>query len=135
VPAVTALASPAMRPEAIDAEALEQLVLVCLEVLARLAQARGHRTRAARLHGAAGLLRQRQTACPAIRLTSREWDVALRVAGGASNRQIALELVVSERTVDTHVSHILNKLDLVSRAQIAAWVVQRHPALPLRPAS
>ena len=56
-------------------------------------------------------------------LTSREWDVAVRVARGASNRQIAHELVVSERTVDTHVSHILRKLALVSRAQIAAWVV------------
>jgi DNA-binding NarL/FixJ family response regulator len=128
---MSALANPTVRHEGLDAESLEQLVLVCLENLASLAQARGHGTRAARLHNAAGLLRQDQARCPSAQLTSREWDVALRVAGGASNRQIARELVVSDRTVDTHVSHILNKLDLVSRAQIAAWVVQRHRALPL----
>jgi DNA-binding NarL/FixJ family response regulator len=113
---------------ATDAE-LEELVLTCLEDLACLAQACGHQTRAARLYDAAGLLRRDELRTPtADELTAREWDVAMRVAQGSSNRQIGLELVVSERTVDTHVSHILNKLGLVSRAQIAAWVVQRHPA-------
>jgi serine/threonine-protein kinase PknK len=53
--------------------------------------------------------------------------VALLVAHGHFNRQIADRLVVSERSVDTHVSHILRKLELVSRAQIAAWVVEQQP--------
>ena len=60
---------------------------------------------------------------PAHALSAREWEVAVLVTRGCSNRQIADELVVSERTVDTHVSHILHKLCLNSRAQIAAWVV------------
>lgn len=60
---------------------------------------------------------------PAQGLTPREWEVAVLVTRGCSNRQIAEELVLSERTVDTHVSHILYKLRLRARAQIAAWVV------------
>ena len=60
---------------------------------------------------------------PAHALSAREWEVAVLVTRGCSNRQIADELVVSERTVDTHVSHILHKLYISSRAQIAAWVV------------
>lgn len=111
-----------------DAESIEELVLVCLENLANLAQARGNGPRAALLLDAVGLLRHEPTTAASAELTSREWDVAVRVARGASNRQIAQDLIVSERTVDTHVSHILNKLALVSRAQIAAWVVRRHPS-------
>jgi DNA-binding NarL/FixJ family response regulator len=60
---------------------------------------------------------------PSHALSAREWEVAVLVTRGCSNRQIADELVVSERTVDTHVSHILHKLHISSRAQIAAWVV------------
>jgi len=111
-----------------DPESLEELVLVCLENLADLARARGNGNRAARLLDAAGLLRHEAMTSTSAQLTTREWDVAVRVARGSSNRQIGHELVVSERTVDTHVSHILSKLGLVSRAQIAAWVVRRHPS-------
>jgi DNA-binding CsgD family transcriptional regulator/tetratricopeptide (TPR) repeat protein len=57
------------------------------------------------------------------RLTSRERQVALLVASGRTNRQIAGQLVVAEGTVATHVQHILAKLELRSRAQIAAWAV------------
>jgi predicted ATPase/DNA-binding CsgD family transcriptional regulator len=61
-------------------------------------------------------------------LTRRERDVALRVAEGKSNRAIADELVITERTVEGHVSNILAKLAFRSRAQIAAWVAGRaHP--------
>jgi signal transduction histidine kinase/DNA-binding CsgD family transcriptional regulator len=63
---------------------------------------------------------------PLAELTQREREVACLVARGRSNRQIARELIVSERTVDTHVSHILHKLELTSRAQIAVWVVERQ---------
>ena len=55
-------------------------------------------------------------------LGKREADVARLVAGGLSNKQIGAQLFISERTVDSHVRSILNKLGFDSRAQIAAWV-------------
>jgi len=55
------------------------------------------------------------------RLTRREQDVAVLVARGLSNSQIAGELVISARTVETHVQHIMDKLGVSTRAQIAAW--------------
>jgi DNA-binding CsgD family transcriptional regulator len=58
-------------------------------------------------------------------LTARERAVAARIAQGESNREIAQELVVSERTVETHVGNILNKLGFTSRAQIRKWVIER----------
>jgi len=57
-------------------------------------------------------------------LTEREREVAALVALGKSNREIAQELVVSERTAATHVSNILTKLSFSSRAQIAAWATE-----------
>lgn len=54
-------------------------------------------------------------------LTSRERDVADLVAKGLTNRQIASRLVISERTVESHVSSTLRKLGLGSRAEIAVW--------------
>ena len=61
-------------------------------------------------------------------LTPREREVLGLVAEGASNRQIAETLVVSERTARTHVSAILSKLGLVSRTQAALWAVREGPA-------
>ena len=58
-------------------------------------------------------------------LSAREQEVAVLLARGLSNRQIADELVISSRTASTHVSHILNKLGLASRWQIAAWAEQQ----------
>ena len=54
-------------------------------------------------------------------LSDREREVALLVAQGLSNRQIAEQLVITRKTVETHVGHVLNKLGLVSRVQIATW--------------
>jgi predicted ATPase/DNA-binding NarL/FixJ family response regulator len=54
-------------------------------------------------------------------LTRRERDVAVLVARGMSNSQIAATLVISARTVETHVQHIMDKLGVSTRAQIAAW--------------
>lgn len=68
---------------------------------------------------------------PGDSLTPREREVLVLVAGGASNRQIAETLVVSERTARTHVSAILGKLGLVSRTQAALWAVRE--GLPPRP--
>lgn len=58
-------------------------------------------------------------------LTPREREVAVLVAHGVSNREIAGRLFISERTAQTHVQNILNKLGFTSRAQIASWTVQR----------
>jgi predicted ATPase/DNA-binding CsgD family transcriptional regulator len=55
------------------------------------------------------------------RLTAREREVAALVAQGLSNRDIAAALVISARTAETHVEHIMVKLGLTARAQIAAW--------------
>lgn len=57
-------------------------------------------------------------------LTPREREVLALVAEGASNRQIAQRLMISERTARTHMSAILAKLGLVSRTQVALWAVR-----------
>ncbi|MFJ9177587.1 response regulator [Streptomyces sp. NPDC102360] len=58
-------------------------------------------------------------------LTERERQVLGLIADGRSNREIARALVLSEKTVKTHVSNILMKLDLSDRTQAALWAV-RH---------
>jgi DNA-binding NarL/FixJ family response regulator len=126
VSSVIPLRAPAWHDEKLDTQALEKLVVVCLESLANLAQTNGQEGRVARLMEAARALREEPASGGPDELTEREWEVARLVARGCSNRFIAHELVVSERTVDTHVSHILHKLGQVSRAQIAAWVVERQ---------
>ncbi|MQY21463.1 protein kinase domain-containing protein [Nocardia macrotermitis] len=59
-------------------------------------------------------------------LTRREEQVAHLVAEGMTNKQIATKLVISQRTAQGHVEHILTKLGYTSRAQIAAWIAGRH---------
>jgi DNA-binding NarL/FixJ family response regulator len=59
-------------------------------------------------------------------LSPREADVAKLVAEGLTNRQIAERLVISERTAQNHVQHILTKLGFTTRSQIAAWSVRRN---------
>jgi DNA-binding CsgD family transcriptional regulator len=58
-------------------------------------------------------------------LSQRERDVALLTAEGLTNREIAGRLSISERTVETHLLHIRTKLDLRTRAQVAAWAVEQ----------
>jgi non-specific serine/threonine protein kinase len=58
-------------------------------------------------------------------LTGREREVAGLVGLGLSTRQIAARLVITEGTAKVHVAHILNKLELHSRAQLAVWAVQQ----------
>jgi DNA-binding CsgD family transcriptional regulator len=53
-------------------------------------------------------------------LTEAELDVIRFVTAGMTNRQIATRLYLSPRTVQTHVSHIMRKLDLGRRSEIAA---------------
>jgi DNA-binding NarL/FixJ family response regulator len=58
-------------------------------------------------------------------LTRREREVAELLARGMSNRQISDALVIGERTTEMHVSNILAKLGLASRAQVAVWAATR----------
>jgi non-specific serine/threonine protein kinase len=59
-------------------------------------------------------------------LTRREREIGDLVAKGLSNREIAASLVISQRTAEGHVEHILAKLGFTSRAQIAAWVAEHR---------
>ncbi|GAB3205921.1 protein kinase domain-containing protein [Nocardia tengchongensis] len=63
------------------------------------------------------------TSGPGVALTKRESQVADLVARGLTNKQIAAELVISQRTAQGHVEHILTKLGFSARTQIAAWIV------------
>ena len=58
-------------------------------------------------------------------LTEREREVVAQVMLGRTNREIADALVLSERTIETHVGNILSKLGFTSRAQIAGWGTER----------
>jgi DNA-binding NarL/FixJ family response regulator len=62
-----------------------------------------------------------------MRLTPRERQVAIAVAGGASNRQVASALSMAPRTVECHLAHIYLKLDITSRVQLAVALVTRSP--------
>jgi len=55
-------------------------------------------------------------------LTGREHEIALLVAAGLSNREVAHRLVISKRTVDAHIEHIFTKLGVSSRVQLATWL-------------
>jgi DNA-binding CsgD family transcriptional regulator len=118
--------------------------LVLAELLRRQGRARGQALnlaqRAARTATTLGMkvLRARAeavigdltAATGPVLLSRREREVAVLVARGLANREIARTLVVSERTAENHVQHILAKLGFGSRAQIAAWAVAE--GLPAR---
>ncbi|MFJ9785983.1 ATP-binding protein [Amycolatopsis sp. NPDC101161] len=57
-------------------------------------------------------------------LTDREREVAVLIADGRSNQEIADKLVISRRTAEGHVNRILRKLGFDSRSQVAAWAAQ-----------
>ena len=61
---------------------------------------------------------------PYAELTTREVEILRLVGAGKTNKEIAAELQISERTARTHVSNILSKLDLTSRTQAALWAVR-----------
>jgi DNA-binding NarL/FixJ family response regulator len=121
-------------------DAIERALASCLEALADLANAHGDVERMSRFLDAAeafyGNARPNRptpmVAVDARPLTTREHEVALLITRGLTNRQIADALIISERTVDTHVQNILGKLGLASRAQVGAWIVERRS--PSRPA-
>jgi non-specific serine/threonine protein kinase len=55
-------------------------------------------------------------------LTKRELEIARLIADDMSNQEIATRLFLSERTVETHVTHMFNKLGLNSRVQLTRWL-------------
>jgi non-specific serine/threonine protein kinase len=138
--------------ELVGDEGLERLVAVGLELAVGAARAKGQARRASRLAGAVAALAgfvpvtlapvpsgaapsgpSASAAVGPVRagkdpwgpLSAREREVAGLIAEGLTNRQIAAQLVISERTADTHVQNILSKLGLGCRAQVAAWVASR----------
>jgi len=58
-------------------------------------------------------------------LTARERQIAVQLANGLTNQQIAAQLNISARTADTHVGNILRKLGFASRADVLAWAVEQ----------
>ena len=125
-------------------DAFETAIGAFLSALAELAGSTGQTHRARRLHEAISAL---QPGSPALAgppdspgrgepnrttaredrgpLTPRELQIAAMIVEGIGNRNIAETLSISERTADTHVRSILNKLGLSSRVQVAAWFVRR----------
>jgi non-specific serine/threonine protein kinase len=77
-------------------------------------------------NGEAGAAVDRSLGGPGGVLTGREREVVALIAEGRSNKEIAAALVVTLGTAANHVQHILNKLGLHSRSQIAAWAVQHR---------
>jgi DNA-binding NarL/FixJ family response regulator len=72
------------------------------------------------------LLAQRQAAKEIFGgLTAREREVAVWIARGKSNREIADEMTVGVKTIETYVTRIFNKLGFTSRVQIATWAVEK----------
>lgn len=59
-------------------------------------------------------------------LTDRELEVLKLIGRGLGNREIAMELVLSEKTVKTHVANILQKLQVSSRTQAALYAIRHH---------
>jgi two-component system response regulator DevR len=74
-----------------------------------------------------------QASGPGGSLTEREREVLTLVARGQTNKQIAEELSVSEKTARNHVSHILEKLDLNRRSEAAAYAVEHRLVPPKMP--
>jgi two-component system, NarL family, response regulator LiaR len=70
-------------------------------------------------------MRHRNEQRPVEALTERELEVLGLVGRGRSNKEIATDLGITERTARTHVSNILGKLDLQSRTQAALYAVER----------
>jgi DNA-binding NarL/FixJ family response regulator len=66
-------------------------------------------------------------------LTAREREVAALVAQGRANREIAEALVVELKTVEAHITRILNKLGFDNRVQIATWAMNHGLASPITP--
>jgi non-specific serine/threonine protein kinase len=70
-----------------------------------------------------------------IRLTKRELEIARLIANEMTSRDIATKLFISERTVEAHVTNMLNKLGLNSRVEVARWLASVGGTEPVTPAA
>ena len=74
-----------------------------------------------------------EPAGPQPRLTAREMEVARLVADGLTNHSIAVRLSIAPRTAEAHVENIRRKLEVRSRAQIAAWITEHRQTVDRTP--
>jgi DNA-binding NarL/FixJ family response regulator len=63
-------------------------------------------------------------------LTCRETEIAVHIAEGITNKEIAARLFIAQRTAESHVENIMTKLGFTSRAQIAVWQTRQHESPP-----
>lgn len=107
---------PALVAEAVDqiSQTVQQLLLAALERARRLPAS-----------SAPSALPGMPSALP-VQLSAREQEVLQRIAAGDSNKLIARALDLSPHTVKRHVANILDKLNLPSRVQAAAWWTARQ---------
>lgn len=118
---------------ATDTGLASDLASLGLNLYADLLLANQSKDRAAierlRALGVAPLLQRRapvEDESAQARPTPRELQIAQQVAAGKSNSQVATELVLSQRTVEAHLSNLFGKLGLSSRTQLAAWYLREH---------
>ncbi|HLU23409.1 response regulator [Lederbergia graminis] len=71
-------------------------------------------------------MRKRQTPILHDQLTNREFEILLLIAEGKTNQEIAEELFIGLKTVKTHVSNILSKLEIQDRTQAAIYAFKNH---------
>jgi predicted ATPase/DNA-binding CsgD family transcriptional regulator len=118
-----------------DAQSAEREMEHAREIVIRLAEALPNREQRTHFVDAAFALLTFSEACPSRNdnlpnespLTVREMEVVDLIKAGKSNQEIADILVLSKRTVEKHISNILFKLMLNTRAQIIVWGLQNEP--------
>src|SRR2546430_3735777 len=69
------------------------------------------------------VLSESAAAAPGNPLSRREGEVALLIAQGLTSKEVGRRLFIERGTVDTHVQHIYNKLQIDSRPQLAVWLM------------
>lgn len=105
-----------------DAAAVEAQLSRAHALLGNLGEAETHAGAAASLVAALGLAATTRPAPGG--LTEREVEVLVLVAGGASNREVAATLFLSEATVRRHLANVFRKLDVTSRTAASSWAHQ-----------
>jgi DNA-binding CsgD family transcriptional regulator len=137
-----ALVERSRRREPVAVADVHQGIARCLLALHRYGEAREHAEAAVRLLDrwpgwrkaeAEALLRRLGAGVEANgpeALTPREREVAVLLTGGLSNSELARRLYISPKTASVHVSNILTKLGMSSRAEIAAWAVREGLGQP-----
>ena len=108
--------------DACESEARRLLGERAFAVAQRKGRRLGFRAAIAYALGEQNLTAATSSAGPSPTPTKREIEVAGLIAEGLTNKEIAARLVISPRTVQGHVEHLLVKLGFTSRAQIAVWV-------------